>query len=268
MSTTTLVTHCGAREVSREELDRIEAPPPTQTWYPVRHSTVVESVSDLLQTGGFQIQKACYAISRQGSRMFATLDLATSLCPGVTLAVGLRNSNDQSFPLGFCAGSRTFICDNLSFTSDLLVVRKHTRFGQERFREAIAQAVGSIAQFQHVEAERIDRFQHLMLSDERVESLILRSFERGFVSYRTLPDVIREWRQPSHDYGPDPSLWRLFNAWTTVLAPTAKRNPQRFAGLAATGTTTFTAKISDDLGTNLATIKTTVMFRKYFGLFW
>ena len=71
MSTTTLVTHCGAREVSREELNQIEAPPPTQTWYPVRHSTVVESVSDLLRTGGFEIQKATYAVSRQGNRMFA-----------------------------------------------------------------------------------------------------------------------------------------------------------------------------------------------------
>src|SRR5207302_10924481 len=92
MSTTTLVTHCGAREVSREELNQIEAPPPTQTWYPVRHSTVVESVSNLLQAGGFQIQKATYALSRQNARMFATLDLATPLCTGVTLAVGLRNS--------------------------------------------------------------------------------------------------------------------------------------------------------------------------------
>ena len=98
MSTTTLVTHCGAREVSREELNLIEAPPPTQTWYPVRHSTVVETVSDLLQAGGFQIQKATYAVSRQNNaRMFATLDLATSLCPGVSLAVGLRNSTDQSY---------------------------------------------------------------------------------------------------------------------------------------------------------------------------
>ena len=86
MSTTTLVTHCGAREVSREELDQIEAPPPTQTWYPVRHTTVVESVTDLLRSGGFEIQKATYAVSRQGgARMFCTLDLATSLCPGVSL---------------------------------------------------------------------------------------------------------------------------------------------------------------------------------------
>jgi hypothetical protein len=217
--------------VSRNELNQIEAPPPTQTWFPVRHSTVVDSVGDLLQTGGFQIQKATYAMSRNGARMFATLDLATQLCPGVTLAVGLRNSNDQSFPFGFCAGARVFCCDNLAFRSELLVVRKHTRFGQDRFREAIVQAVGSLGQFKQVEAERIDRFQHLMLTDERAESLILRSFERGFVSYRALPDVIHEWRQPSHDYGPDPTLWRLFNAWTTVLAPTAKRNPQRFAAL-------------------------------------
>src|SRR5437899_8556043 len=71
MSTTTLVTHCGAREVSREALNLIEAPPPTQTWFPVRHASVVESVSDLLQAGGFQIQKATYAVSRQTARMFS-----------------------------------------------------------------------------------------------------------------------------------------------------------------------------------------------------
>jgi len=231
MSTTTLVTHCGAREVSREELNLIEAPPPTQTWFPVRHSTVVESVSDLLHAGGFEIQKATHAVSRNGARMFTTLDLTTALSVGVTLAVGLRNSCDRSFPLGFCAGSRVFLCDNLAFRADLLVARKHTRFGQDRFREAIAQAVGSLGQFQQVEADRIRRFQSLTLSDERAESLILRSFERGLVSYRALPDVIHEWRQPSHDFGSEPSLWRLFNSWTTVLAPVAKRSPQRFAAL-------------------------------------
>ena len=165
------------------------------------------------------------------SAQFATIDLATSLCPGVSLAVGLRNSWDQSFPLGFCAGSRVFLCDNLAFRADLLVARKHTRFGQDRFREAIAQAVGSLGQFQQVEGERIRRFQELTLSDERAESLILRSFERGFVSHRALPAVIQEWRQPSHDYGSEPSVWRLLNAWTGVLGPVAKRNPQRFAAL-------------------------------------
>ena len=184
-----------------------------------------------LRTCGIQIQKATYAVSHLGARMFATLDLATPVGTGVSLAVGIRNSSDQSVCLGFCAGARVFVCSNLAFRSELLVSRKHTRFGQDRFREAIAQAVGSLGQFQQVEADRIRRFQHLTLSDERAESLILRSFERGFVSYRALPAVIQEWRQPSFDFGSDPSLWRLFNAWTTVLAPVAKRSPQRFAAL-------------------------------------
>ena len=111
MSTTTLVTHCGAREVSRQELDLIEAPPPTKTWFPVRHSTFIESVTDLLQAGGFQIRKATFALSKNGARMFSTLDLTAPVGTGVTLAVGLRNSNDQSLPQSFCAGSRVFICD-------------------------------------------------------------------------------------------------------------------------------------------------------------
>ena len=246
MSTATLVTHCGAREVSREELDRIEAPPPTATWYPVKHSAVAESVGSLLKSGGFTIRKASYAVARHGARMFATLDLATPLSEGVALAVGIRNSTDQSFPLGFCAGSRVFVCDNLAFRAELLVTRKHTRFGQQRFREAIAQAVGSLSEFRRVEAERIGRFQALTLTSTQAESLMLRSFERGLVSHRWLPDIIREWRAPSHDYGEEPTLWRLFNAWTTVLGPVARRNPQRYCAL----TMDLQRLIDDELPSN------------------
>ena len=68
-STTTLVSHCGAREVNRDELDAIEAPPSTKTWFPVRHSAVVESVSDLLQSGGFQIRQATYRFSKRRSHV-------------------------------------------------------------------------------------------------------------------------------------------------------------------------------------------------------
>lgn len=40
MSTSTLITHCGAQEVSRGELCVIEAPPPTDTWFPLKHAGV------------------------------------------------------------------------------------------------------------------------------------------------------------------------------------------------------------------------------------
>ena len=37
-SKSTLILHCGAREVTREELDRIEPPAETQTWKPIKHA--------------------------------------------------------------------------------------------------------------------------------------------------------------------------------------------------------------------------------------
>jgi len=82
-------------------------------------------------------------VSHGGARFFGTLDLTTSVSEGVTLAVGIRNSNDQSFPIGFCCGQRVFVCDNLAFTSEIIVSKKYTRFGQERYLEGLARAVGS-----------------------------------------------------------------------------------------------------------------------------
>ena len=231
MADSHLVLHCGAREVSREDLLKVPTPAATATWFPVPHATVIQTVEQSLTAAGFEVRTARFGLSRNDARMFGTLDLATPLVSEVTLAVGVRNSLDKSFPLGFCAGSRVFCCDNLAFRSELLVKRKHTRFGQERFQEAIAQAVGSLEQFRTTEAERIKRFQLIDIDDTRAESLMLRAYERQIISHRQLPSVINEWRKPSFEEFEPRTLWSMFNACTTVLAPVARSNPQRFCNL-------------------------------------
>jgi hypothetical protein len=45
---------------------------------------------------------------------------------GYTNMVGLRNSHDRKFPVGVSFGSRTFVCDNLAFSGDHAIKRKHT----------------------------------------------------------------------------------------------------------------------------------------------
>ncbi len=52
-------------------------------------------MADAIEVAGARLPKA--SMSRHGARMFATLDLATLLFAGVSLAVGLRNSTDQSY---------------------------------------------------------------------------------------------------------------------------------------------------------------------------
>src|SRR5262249_54211533 len=122
MATSSLVLHRGARPVTEEELRQFRAPPPEGQWYPVSHSRVVETVKATLRAAGYEIRKEQFGLMRDGgSRFFGTLDLRTPIASGVTLAVGIRNSVDKSFPLGFCAGNRVFVCDNLAFRSELLV---------------------------------------------------------------------------------------------------------------------------------------------------
>lgn len=110
LATATLICHAGANEVTREVLETLDAPPPTQSWFPVKHSQVLDTVSQTLTASGYQIKRERLAVTRDGQRFFGTLDLDSSLVQGVTLAVGIRNSVDKSFPLGFCAGNRVFVC--------------------------------------------------------------------------------------------------------------------------------------------------------------
>jgi hypothetical protein len=217
--------------VTREELDAIDAPPPTRTWFPVRHSNVIDTVAEALAGAGFAIRRLRFAVARHDARMFATMDLETALADGVSLAVGIRNSTDKSLPLGFCAGSRVFVCDNLAFRSELLVRRKHTRFGRERFHEEICEAVASLEQFRVAEAARIRRMQGVEIGDELAESLILRGHLAEIVSPRLLPALVRGWREPAHEEFRPRTVWSLFNAFTAVLAPRQRSNPQQFAAL-------------------------------------
>jgi hypothetical protein len=123
-----------------------------------------------------------------------------------------------------------FVCDNLAFRSDLLVARKHTRFGHTRFGEAICKAVGSLTQFKEAERLRIKRFAETEITDQRAESMILRAYEQDIISHPALPRVLKEWRAPSFEDFRPRTLWSLFNAFTTALADRAKSSPQQFAG--------------------------------------
>jgi hypothetical protein len=228
---TTLITHCGARVVTLEELVAIKAPEPTRTWFPLSHAHVVQNVERALGEAGFRVERSRYAVSRTDARLFAVLDLASVLATGVTLSVGIRNSLDKSLPIGFCAGSRVFCCDNLAFRGEITVARKHTRFGDQRFIEALARAIRSLTQFQTAESARIRRFQQTDVNDTTAESILLRAYERGIVSHRLLPGAIRQWREPPYEEFQPRTMWSLMNALTTVLGDRIKGDAQKFARL-------------------------------------
>ena len=57
MSDAKLMLHCGAREVTREQLDLIPCPPAEGRWRPVPHGTVLTYATQALADAGYAIEK-------------------------------------------------------------------------------------------------------------------------------------------------------------------------------------------------------------------
>jgi hypothetical protein len=207
----------------------VPVPSASRRWVPIGHEPVVSTVIATLEGSGLRVERQRFALSADDARLFGTLDVAVEVAPAVTLAVGVRNSLDQTFPLGFCAGHRVFVCDNLAFSAELMVRRKHTRFGAERFRDDIAQCVAKLEEFRLAERSRIGRMQSTPLSDVEAESFMLRAYERRLIGPRLLPRVIDEWREPTHEAFAARTLWSLFNGFTAALAERATSNPAQHA---------------------------------------
>jgi hypothetical protein len=226
----TLICHRGAREVTREQLSHIQCPEAQGRWKPVPHGDVLAHAESALTDAGYGIDKVSLALSRNDARFFGTLTLRTPLSDGVNLAVGLRSSFDKSISLQWCCGSRVFVCDNLAFSSQTMIARKHTTFGIERYHEAISRVVSELGDYREYEAFRIREMQQREVSDEQAESILLRAFECGIIGPAALPLAIQQWRNPSFAmFAQAKTAWRLYNALTFALGKRARSNPQAHA---------------------------------------
>jgi hypothetical protein len=226
---TQLMLHRGARQVDRQELDTIEAPVATDTYFPVKHSTVLNRVLDTLEGSGYHVTKQALALSADNHRFFATLDLAAPITDQAALLVGVKTATDRSTALSFCTGSRIFVCDNGAFSGEVTIARRHTRFGERRFNDAVSRAVLGLREYTAVAKKRIEALQHFDLSEDAANSYLLQAAERGVVGWRLLPQVIKEWRNPSHVEFQPRTAWSLFNAFTEVLKDRQRTQPARAA---------------------------------------
>jgi hypothetical protein len=89
MVSANLMLHCGAREVSRAELDAVPCPKPDGRWFPVPHGTVLNHALEALTQAGYHVEKMQLGLSRNDARFFGTLTLASGLVSGVHVAVGI-----------------------------------------------------------------------------------------------------------------------------------------------------------------------------------
>ena len=199
-----------------EQVEQVETPTPTLRWVPIPHHVLVQHVITALEGAGLDVVKQAHGLWRDGSRYFGVLQLENGQTDYAT-CVGLRNAHDKVFSVGMAVGSDVFVCDNLSFSSEITMFRKHTTHILRDLPRITAQAVGKIGNHRNFQALRFDAYKQLKATDGFAHDIVVRAVDAKIITTSRIPHVLKHWRESAHEEFKARNAWSLFNAFTEVL---------------------------------------------------
>ena len=204
--------------VTRAQLQSFIPPASTTTWRPIAHADLIEAIERELGQRCPAIKREQFAVQRQGTRLFAVLDLAEQRSDDFAAAMGIRHSNDRSMAVEIAVGVRVFVCDNLAFSGDLIALRRrHTARLDLTSEISLA-----LDRYQHQLTAlhtKIDDLKSLALTDPEAKTLILDAFREEIVPVRFLKPICSDYFRPTEgmtDVMPR-TRWALHNAFTRAI---------------------------------------------------
>lgn len=228
---TNLMLHCGSAAVEKEQLLSVVTPEPKDGWVPIDHYDLVSQVQHSLVDHGYTIASQTHALYRDGARYFGLFELTNG--EDYSIIVGLRNSHDMSFAAGLVMGSNVFVCDNLAFSGEIRISRKHTTHIKRDLPQMVNVAVGRLGAARMSQDMRIAAYKDTELSDLQADHLIVEMVRSQILVPTKIKGVIAEWDNPRHPEHVQAgrTAWRLFNAATENLKGNLQQLPRRSMAL-------------------------------------
>lgn len=208
-----LIAHRGAKIVDRAKLRDLPPVEGTDSWNPIPHIELVETLTKEFNFNGWNVEQEQFAIQKQDNLLFGVFKLSRRSEGGdYQGAFGFRTSNDKTLALRAVAGVSVFVCDNLALAGDQIVLkRKHTKNLDLRWEvhTAFDRFQASYARFGY----NVETMKKLPLKDEDAKLLIYNAVKNRVVPLKLFGTIDQEYFEPSCDWGTH-SLWRLNNAFT------------------------------------------------------
>ena len=199
-------------KITRAGLDFIPVPEATDTFQPIAHKQLVDSLDEALALRRFQITRSEFAVSPDGMRLFGLLEI-NAVMDGVRFAIGLRNSNDKSMRLGLVAGYRVTVCDNMMFAGEFKpLLAKHTK-GLDLI-EAVSLGVDRIHRGFEPLRQSILIKRLIQMADDEARVLIYQAFLEEKFPIKLIKQVHRNYFAPEWEDFRERTLWSLENAFT------------------------------------------------------
>lgn len=232
-----LVLHSGAHQIERGQLLAIETPDATSSFVPIPHHNLLAQVEHALSMTGLKVTGERHGVNKDGMEYFGILDVERTgteveLSKGYIRTLGLRNAHNKRFPAIVGAGSRVFVCDNLAFSAEIQIARRHTTHIFRDLPALVARAIGLLASKWIDQDKRFDAYKQTEISDAEAHDVIVRALDFRVVGGTQIPHVLNEYRNPRHEEFKDgKTLWRLFNAFTETLKGNYFAMPKRTQAL-------------------------------------
>jgi hypothetical protein len=114
-----------------------------------------------------------------------------------------------------------------SFSGEVKLARKHTRFITRDLTRLVQSAVGKLMERWHHQDERLSTYKLTDIDDRTAHDLIVRATDVGVCPNKLIPRVLHEWREPRHEQFESRNIWSLFNSFTEALKGNLIELPRR-----------------------------------------
>lgn len=196
-----LIVHSGGNVVTKDDLAQVPVPEATESYVPVPHNYLAETLltigRDILT--GFRLEDEQYALARGGNQMFGVLAFRNGGSE-MGLSIGFRNSYDKSMAVGIAIGAKVFVCDNLAFTGDITVLRKHTSNVWSSLENiAISTLYRSRKNFHRI-VDDSETLKDRLLDNNEAFKMIGLLFGHNVLTQRQLPVAKKNWLNPNNAF--------------------------------------------------------------------
>jgi hypothetical protein len=213
----TLVVHRGGWEATKADLATVPVPEPTESYQPVPYGRFIEEVELHVPRFGLTVQSSAFALAREGGQMFGVLTCVNGKpAADYTLAIGVRNSYDRSLAVGLTLGSRVFCCDNLAFSGEVAMHRKHTVNVFRDLPDLIYRMLSQVSSMRERNDGEIAAMKVRELPPAHAHHLMVEAIRANVLPASRLPKVMEAWDEPRHEEFAPRTAWSLFNAFTEV----------------------------------------------------
>jgi len=211
----TLMAHAGANKITREALAEIVTPEPTDTFRPIPHHELINTLVETLSFRHIQVVGEEYAVTPDGSKMFGLIGLDATFLD-CRFSIGIRNAHDKSMRLGLVAGYRVFVCDNMAFQGEFHpVLAKHSK--KFNLQDALTLGVDRIQRNWTPLQQALEQRRNLQLTDDQARLRIYEAFIAGQFPIKLMKNVDQEFFVPKYDEFKPKTLWSLENAFTSAF---------------------------------------------------